>query len=105
MGTPEDVAAEQYFIPPEVEVNKCVIHHWEKGTHHGRPMNCDFWDCPHKIQDGETYYLELYPEGHLHTYCLECAAFFMAQAIDYMLPVVIGKESDNHVGTKQAELH
>jgi len=84
MGTPEDVAAEKYFTPPEVEVNKCVIHHWEKRTHHGLPMDCDYWCCSHKIQDGETCYLELYPNDQCLTLCLECAAFFMAQAIDYL---------------------
>ena len=87
MGTPEDVVAEKYFTPPEVEVNKCVIHHWEKRMHHGPPQNCDYWDCPHKIHDGEVCYLELYPDDQCMTYCLECAAFFMAQAIDYLLPV------------------
>ena len=85
MGTPEDVAAETYFTPSEVEINKCVIHHWECRTHHGPEFHCDFWDCPHKIQDGEKFYLELYPEGQYHSYCLECSAYFMAQAIDYLL--------------------
>jgi len=85
MGTPEDVAAEEYFTPPEVEVDKCIIHHWERRTHHGSTFSCDYWDCPHKIQEGEKYYLEMYPEGQVMSYCLECSAFFMAQAIDYLL--------------------
>jgi hypothetical protein len=84
MGTPEDVAAEKYFTPPEVEVDKCVIHHWERRTNHGATFNCDYWDCAHKIQPKEKFCIEFYPEGHIHSYCLECSAFFMAQAIDYL---------------------
>ena len=87
MGTIEDVAAEKYFTPPEVEVNKCVIHHWERRTNDKFVWHCDYWDCPNKIQAGEKYYIEMYPDGHVMSYCLECAAFFMAQAIDYLLPV------------------
>ena len=87
MGTPEDVATEQYFTPPEVEVNKCVIHHWEKRTRHGSPMPCNYWDCANIVRDGETYYLEFYLSDQAMAFCLECAARHMAQAIDYLLPV------------------
>lgn len=88
MGTPEDVAAEQYFTPPEVEIDHCVIHHWERRTHRGVEFRCDYWDCAHKVQDGEKYYMELYPGGQTESFCLECSAFFMAQAIDFLLKEV-----------------
>lgn len=84
MGTPEDVAAEKYFTPPEVEIDKCVIHHWEQRTNHGTDFPCDYWDCSHKVCHGDKYCLEMYPEGQVESYCLECSAFFMAQAIDYL---------------------
>ncbi len=90
MGVSEDVATEAHFTPPEIEIDKCIIHHWEQRTHHGNPFNCDYWDCSHaKIQDGEEFYLEMYPDGHSHYYCLECSAFIMAQAIDYLLKEVM----------------
>jgi hypothetical protein len=87
MGTPEDVAAEKYFTPPELEIQKHIIHAWEKRIHHGPPTPCNYWDCANVIKDGETCYLELYPEEQCMTFCLDCAATFMAQAIGVLMPV------------------
>lgn len=93
MGTPEDVAAETRFAPPEVEIDKCVIHHWERRTNQGANFSCDGSYCPHKVKTEEKFYLEMYPEGQAMRYCLECSAFFMAQAIDYLLKEIMrGRE-------------
>jgi len=54
------------------------IKNWVKVTNDNHPFNCDHWDCPHKIQVNEIYYIERYDDGHSHMWCLECAAYFMA---------------------------
>lgn len=70
----------------ELELNKLIIHQWAKYTNDtGRVFNCDYWDCPHKIKTGETYYVELYLGGQSHQYCLECSAYFMAQALNALV--------------------
>ena len=81
-----DIAEQVSDLPqePEIEIEKCVIHRWEKQTS-GREFGCDYWDCSHKIHAGDVYYIELYPDGHVMKYCLECAAFFMTQGVDLLV--------------------
>ena len=69
----------------EKVVNSLVIHHWDRQINKGMAFNCDYWDCPKKIKTGDKYYVELYPNGHTLSYCLECSAFFMAQALNTLL--------------------
>ncbi len=69
----------------EIEVDKLVIHHWEKQTNTEGTFACGYWDCPHKIQPDETYYIELYPDGQCESFCLECSSFFMAQALNTLM--------------------
>ena len=73
----------------ELILDDLMIHKWEKQVNKGEPLLCDFWDCTHyNIGDGETYYFEEYPEGMGHTYCLECSAYFMAQATNKLFEYV-----------------
>jgi len=79
---PKELTEEQVI---EVEVNKVIIHRWEMRVNKGAVRDCDYWDCAHKIQPGEEYCNELYPGGHILSYCLKCSAFFMAQALNALL--------------------
>lgn len=69
----------------EVKINNMVIHHWYELTNTEDKFSCDFWDCPHSINPGDKYYSEIYPNGHTMSYCLECSAFFMAQALNTLM--------------------
>ena len=49
-------------------------------------MPCDNWDCSRDIKKGETYYIEEYiKEDQCHTWCVKCAAYFMAQKLSYII--------------------
>jgi hypothetical protein len=69
----------------ELEVDKVVIHHWEKETNKGGYFPCNYWDCPHTIRTGDIYYSELYPSEQTESFCPECSAFFMAQALNKLI--------------------
>ena len=69
----------------ELEVDKLLINHWEKETNNSHTFGCDYWDCSHKIRIGDTYYTELYPGEQSESYCVECSAFFLAQALNLLM--------------------
>jgi len=69
----------------EIRIDALVIHPWKKQKHRGDTFSCDFWDCPHKIRDGDIYWRNLYPDGNEHTYCVDCSCTFMAQAVNAFL--------------------
>lgn len=78
----------------ELEVDKLIIHHWKKQTNIEPTFNCDYWDCSHKINTNEIFYTELYPEGHDLSFCLECSAFFMSQALNTLMEVTNERHTD-----------
>jgi len=81
-------------MPEELEVDHLVIHHWEQQRSSSQ-FPCDYWDCSHKIHPGDAYYVELYPEGHSLGFCLECSAFFMAQALNTLMDNQLGGRRGN----------
>jgi hypothetical protein len=83
---------EREKMSKEVVIDKLVIHQWEKVIHGGMDITCDYSECSHKIHDGDTYYVELYndKEDHIESYCIECASFFMSQALNAFM----GKVAD-----------
>ena len=69
----------------ELQINKLVIHSWARQTNDGGTFLCDYWDCPNQILPGDTYYVELYPQEQTESYCLECSAYFMGQALNILV--------------------
>ncbi len=82
----------------ELIVDKLMINHWKKQANKGSKFAC-CWDCSHKIETGETYYDELYPNNHTLSFCLECASFFMAQSLNNLIDkyILIRAEADGYM--------
>ena len=66
-------------------IDKTVISYWERRNNEGNTFNCGYWDCHKQILPGDTYYVELYPQGQIESYCLECSAYFMGQALNTLV--------------------
>ena len=75
-------AGGERVMAKEIRIDGLVVHPWERQRNGSDAFSCDYWDCPNKIERGDTFYLNLYPDGNAHTYCLECSAFFMSQAVN-----------------------
>ena len=77
------------FTDEELIFDDLVIHKWKRQVNKGESLHCDYWDCTHDdTGDGETYYFEEYPEEMGHVYCLECSAYFMAQATNKLFEYI-----------------
>lgn len=86
----EFVATPVVSAAPELMVDHLRIHKWERMTNRLGEFSCDYWDCGRKVRTGEHYYCELYPEGHTMSFCVDCASFFMAQALN----TLVDREAD-----------
>jgi hypothetical protein len=69
----------------QLVVDKLVIHCWARNVNEGDTFNCGYWDCANQILPGDTYYDEIYPQGQTESYCLECSAYFMGQALNTLV--------------------
>ena len=52
----------------EIIVNHLIIHHWKRQENSGSEFSCGYGDCNRKIEHGESYYIELYPDARTLSY-------------------------------------
>ncbi len=73
----------------EIQIKDSVYHKFQRTVNDEYDFPCDYWDCPNKIKHGEVYYLELYPEGQVHQWCLECSAFFATHCNNELFDYIV----------------